>query len=394
MISSIKSHPPHNKTVLLRVDFNISLNKKHQIADDFRIQRTLPTIKKLLKDHNKIIILAHLGRPKGVDPKFSLKPVREKLQSYLPNYHVVLYDSTEKIRNHEWKKNDILMLENLRFFPGEQAKDPEFAQELASLAKVYINDAFGNCHRSDTSMVGIVKLLPSYAGLLLVQEIVMLDYVMRHPQHPVLAIMGGAKVSTKIDLLSKLMEIADTLLVGGGLANTFFAAEGYPIGSSFYERDEKTHAQKLLHLSETNKTELVLPTDVIIGSINDPDGDDLVVKPSEIASGEKRAILDIGPETQAEWGNRIAQAKTIIWNGPVGYTEHPSFARGTDFIYYSITQNTHAVSVVGGGETLAAISKKEYLDHITHISTGGGAMLEYIEKGTLPGVEALISSRN
>ena len=189
------------------------------------------------------------------------------------------------------------------------------------------------------------------------------------------------------------MEIADTLLVGGGIANTFFAAEKYNIGSSFYEKDERMHADKLLHLAKTKKAKLVLPADVVIGDYRDKDGNDTAIKINDIKKDEKRAILDIGPETQAEWGNIIARARTIIWNGPVGYSEHPSFRRGTDFIYYSIADNSQAVSVVGGGETLSAISKKDYLDKITHISTGGGAMLEYIEKGTLPGIEALQSKK-
>jgi phosphoglycerate kinase len=221
------------------------------------------------------------------------------------------------------------------------------------------------------------------------KEIEMLDKVVKNPEHPVVAIMGGAKVSTKINFISRLMEIADHLLIGGGLANTFFAAEGYEMGSSFYEKDEKQHAETLIQLSHEKKTELVIPVDIVIGDKNNPDGNDVVVKPNELPQGETRGILDVGPQTQAIWGNFISQAKTIIWNGPVGYMEHRAFRRGTDFLYYAITQNTQATSVVGGGETLTAISKKEYLDKITHISTGGGAMLEYIEKGTLPGIEAL-----
>lgn len=388
-VPSIVDQQIARKTVLLRVDFNVSLNKEHHIADDFRIQRTLPTIKKLLEQNNKIIILAHLGRPKEFDENFSLKPIREKLQSLLPGCTVTLLNTPEDIKKHEWKENEMVMLENLRFFPGEKKNDPVFARELASLGDVYVNDAFGNSHRDHASMTGIPTLLPSYAGLLLMQEIEMLNNVITHPKHPVVAILGGAKVSTKIPLIEKLMELADHVLVGGGIANTFFAAEGYVMGSSFYEADEKIHAERLKDLSDEKDAKLVLPVDVVIGDMNDPDGNDQVVKPDALSPDEKRAILDIGPETQAEWGSKIAQAKTILWNGPVGYIEHTSFTRGTDFVYYSIAENDHAVSIVGGGETLAAVSKKEYLDNITHVSTGGGAMLEYIEKGTLPAIDAL-----
>jgi phosphoglycerate kinase len=382
-----------HKKVLLRVDFNVTLKSDFSIADDFRIARAVPTIEKLLASNNILIILSHLGKPKGRDPQFSLKPVVADLQKYLPNHKILLVQTLEEAKEKATDSNTIIFLENVRFFEGENKNDPEFSKQLASLADIYVNDAFGVCHREVASVVGIPKLLPSYGGLLLKKEIEMLDQITQNPEHPVVAIMGGAKVSTKIQLISRLAEIADHLLVGGGLANTFFAAKGYSLGTSFYEKDEKAHADNLLKLSDEKKTELVLPVDVIIGDKNNPDGNDEVVKPDAIKPDETRGILDIGPETEALWSRIINNAKTIVWNGPVGYIEHPVFRRGTDFLYYAITQNSQAVSVVGGGETLTAISKKEYLDKITHISTGGGAMLEYIEKGTLAGIEELKNSK-
>ena len=390
-IRFIDSARIENKRVILRADFNVSLNPDHSIADDFRIQRTVPTIQHLLKNNNTITILAHLGKPDGIDPKFSLAPVAVDLQKYLEGYNVVLAKTIEEAKTNTDPKT-VVLLENIRYWKGEKENDPEFAKELASLGEVFVNDAFGACHRENASIVGLPKLLPSYAGLLVKKEIEMLERVVKNPAHPVVVIMGGAKVSTKINLISRLMEIADYLLVGGGLANTFFAATGYNMGSSFFEKNEKEHAEKLLKLAAEKKTHIILPVDVIIGEKNNPDGNDGVVKPSEILGSETRAILDIGPETQAIWGNTISQAATIIWNGPVGFMEHPSFRRGTDFLYYAITQNEKAVSVVGGGETLAAITKKEYLDKISHISTGGGAMLEFIERGSLPGLIALEES--
>lgn len=392
MLRYIDQEVIQNKRVLLRADFNVSLKSDATIADDFRIQRTVPTIQHLLKNNNSVTILSHLGKPDGVDPKFSLAPVALDLQKYLEGYTVVLVKTIEEAKARASDSKTVILLENIRYWKGEKQNDPEFAKELASIGEIYVNDAFGACHRENASIVGLPKLLPSFGGLLLKKEIEVLQKIVENPAYPVVAIMGGAKVSTKINLISRLMEISDYLLVGGGLANTFFAATGYGMGASFYEKNEKEHAEKLLKLASEKKTHLMLPVDVIIGDKNNPDGNDSVVKPAEISTSETRAILDIGPETQAVWGNIISSAQTIVWNGPVGFMEHPSFRRGTDFLYYAITQNEKAVSVVGGGETLTAITKKEYLDKITHISTGGGAMLEFIEKGTLPGIDALKNS--
>jgi len=380
-----------NKRVLLRVDFNVSLLPDSTIADDARIRQSLPTIKYLLEKKNTLILISHLGRPNGREEKLSLRPVADRLQTLFPGYTVVLIHD---FLSFEGKKlleargeNTIYLLENIRYYPEEKKGDDNFARNLAALADVYVNDAFGVSHRSDASVVAVAKLRPAYGGLLLKKEIEMISKAIEKPEKPVAAILGGAKISTKINLIGRLMEIADFLLVGGGLANTFLAAQGMNIGNSLFEYDELEHARRLLFMASEKHTAIILPSDVVGETVEKSGHGGEIYKVSEIP--EKMQILDIGPETQAKFGAIIDRAKTIIWNGPVGYIENPAFRRGTDFIYYSITQNPSAASIVGGGDTIAAISKKEYIDKITHISTGGGAMLEFIEKGTLPGIEAL-----
>jgi phosphoglycerate kinase len=378
-----------DKKIFLRVDFNVSLNPNYTIADDARITQTLPTIQYLLKNKNKLIIVSHLDRPKKRDPKLSLNIVAKKLHSYFSNYKVNVVDDflTDSSLIEKQKENEILFLENIRFYPEEKKCDQKFAQKLAALAEVYVNDAFGLSHRADASIVSVPKYLPSYGGLLLKKEITMISQAIRRPKKPFVAIIGGAKIETKINMIDKLTEIADYILIGGGLANTFLCAHGYEIGNSFCEYEKVTQARHLLFLAAQKHTAVILPSDVIIGNPNDTKGIGSVRRINDIPKDAH--ILDIGPDSQAKYGSIIAKAKTIIWNGPVGFIENPVYKRGTEFIYYAIAQNTQATSIVGGGDTLAAISKKEYLDKITHISTGGGAMLEFIEKGTLPGIEAL-----
>jgi len=372
-----------NKTVLLRVDFNVSLNSDYTISNSARIEQSLPTIKYLLKNKNRLVILSHLGRPKGIDNKYSLKVVADKLKEYLPKTNIFLAKDIESAKKSE---EEIVVLENIRFFPKEKDYSTIFARELASLADVYVNDAFGVCHRSDTSVIGPPKFLPAFGGLLLKKELVMISLIINKPKKPIVAIIGGAKVSTKVGLINKLIKIVDYLIIGGGLANTFVSAQGNEIGNSFCEYEAVQQARKILSLAKKGRALIVLPVDAIVAKTKN-DKEHEVKKIDNISPEE--SIFDIGPETKAQIGGIIAKAKTIIWNGPVGLFENPAFKEGTDFVYYSIAQNTEAVSIVGGGDTLAAISKKEYLDKITHISTGGGAMLELIEKGTLPGIEAL-----
>ena len=380
-----------NKTVLLRVDFNVSLNPDFTFADDARIRQSLPTINFLLKKNNRLILVCHLDRPKTRDPKYSVKVVADKLQEYLSGYKIKVINDFLNQKDLEVIKKqgekEIFILENIRFYPEEKKNDPEFSKKLAGLADIYINDAFGVSHRNNASVVGITQFIPSYGGLLLKKETEIISKVLKNLKKPVVVILGGAKISTKIDLISRLLELADYLLIGGGMANTFLAAQGFNVGTSFYEKESLEDAKKILFCAAQKNTAIVLPPDVIIGHPEEKQNGNDVKKISELPKDGN--ILDIGPETQAKFGAVITKAKTIIWNGPVGYFENPLFRRGTDFIYYAITQNQQATSIVGGGDTLAAISKKEYLDKITHISTGGGAMLEFIEKGTLLGIEAL-----
>ncbi len=377
-----------NKRVLLRVDFNVSLNPDHSIANDERIRQTIPTITYLSKNNNQLIIVSHLGRPEKRDPEFSLRKVAADLASLLPRNSVVLVDDflTQKDIFLTQQASQILLLENIRFYPGEEENDPDFSHELALLADIYVNDAFSVSHRIAASIVGVTSFLPSYGGLLLKKEVSSLSRLTNNPEKPFVAILGGSKISTKIKLISKLTTLADCVILGGGLANTFLLAQEIRVGKSLCEETELDEAKRLLQIARDNNTDILLPTDVIVADSETADTGNVV---SIRSIPPEAIILDIGPDTQAHFESVILEAKTIVWNGPVGYFENPAFRRGTDFIYYAISQNTQAFSVIGGGETLAAISKKEYLEKISHISTGGGAMLEFIENGTLPGIEAL-----
>lgn len=389
-IPTITDTKIENKKVLIRVDFDVSLSG-NKIADDTRIRQAMPTIEYLLKHHNKLILISKLNRPKKRDEEHSLKHVIKDLQKYLPSHKVTLIndflDPAEKdIFTHQTEK-EILLLENIRFYPEEKANDDAFAKRLASLADIYVDDAFAMMHRTEASVVAVTRHLPSFAGLLVEKEITLIDKAIKNPKKPFVAIIGGAKISTKIPVLSKLTEIADYIILGGGLANTFFCAEGYNVGKSYCELEEVENAKKLLFMAAQKNTMVVLPSDVIVGDPKNTKHAGKTFKVSEIPNGS--SALDIGPETKARFGAIISKARTIVWNGPMGLFENPAYRQGTDFIYYSIAHNTSAVSIVGGGDTLNAIQHKRHLEKITHISTGGGAMLEFIENGTLPGIEAL-----
>ena len=387
-IKYLKDADITNKRVLLRVDYNVSMDEHHKISNDTRITQSLPTINHMIKN-NKIIIISHLNRPKKRDSEHSLAPVVEWIKTYLPDTKITLVNDflTEDKSVFENQKNgEIIMLENIRFYPEEQACDPEFAKKLAELGDVYVNDAFGVDHHPAASLTVIDQYLPSYAGLLLEKEVKLIGGAIENPQKPFVALLGGAKVSDEIKLISRLIEIADQVLLGGGIANPFLAAAGFPIGKSICEQDMIETARSLIEHAANTNTDLVFPIDVTVGDLNSDEGGE-VVKITDVPPD--KAILDIGSETEANFGAIIAHAKTIVWNGPVGVFENPEYRQGTDFIYYSIVRNPNAISIIGGGDTLAAIARKVYIEKITHISTGGGAMLELIEKGTLPGIEAL-----
>jgi len=381
-----------NKSVLLRVDYNVSLNgDRSKIANDARIVQSLPTIKYLLKKKNKLILISHLDRPIKRDLKNSLKVVVGRLRHYLPGINVKLIDdflTEDKKTFEDQKKDEVLLLENIRFYPEEKNNDLEFAKKLAKLGDIYVNDAFAVSHRTEASIVGIPNFLPSYGGLLLKSEVEMIGEVIKKPKRPLIVIIGGAKISTKISLIKKLAEIADYVLVGGKLANVFFCAQKKPVGKSSCEYEMVQKVRQLIYLFAQKNSSIVIPTDVLVGDPKNIKNGGIIKRIGEDIPSDM-SILDIGPETKAKFGSLIAKAKTILWNGPVGFFENPNYRHGTDFIYYSIAHNSDANSVVGGGNTLGAISKKEYLNKIKHVSTGGGAMLEFIENGTLPGIDSL-----
>lgn len=369
-----------NKKVLVRVDFNVSQNADGSISNDERMKQTLPTLKYLLDNDNILILISHLGNPKAIDEKFSLKPVAKRLQEYLLDYKVSFIKDYDRALVEQMDTKTVYLLENLRFDPGEKADAPEFAKKLASLADVYVNDAFSASHRSHASIVGVPKFLPSYAGLLLKKELETIGKAIENPQKPLVAILGGAKISTKIKLIGKFIEIANQIILAGGLAHNFFLAEGRQIGKSIAEPTQLTHTKELIQKANKYNINIALPVDVIIQT-----GE--IKKLDEV--GESDQILDVGPESRARFSSIISEAKTIIWNGPLGMFEDAKFRGGTDAVYKAITENPYATSILGGGDTLAAIAEKEGREKITHISTAGGAMLEFIENGTLPGIEAL-----
>lgn len=389
-----------NKKVLVRVDYNVSF-KNGLINDDTRIKNSLPTLQLLLKGNNTLILMSHLGkpsfvktsegRPQGRDMNFSMKPVAERLQSYFPDYKVqlvddFLQDSALAAASADMAKT-IFILENTRFYEGEKKNDPAFSKQLAALGEVYVDDAFGSVHRAHASTVGVAAFLPHYGGLLLKREVSMIKKAIEAPQRPVVAIIAGSKVSSKIGLIEKLLSIADTVLIGGAMTNNFLKAKGLEIGKGLVELDYIAEAKRLLEFAVTHNKKMILPVDRRIGLQTDEVSDPVVKNVSEISSEDE--TLDIGPATEKIFAGYISKAKTILWNGPVGYFENPQFAKGSIAIYNAIISNTAAMSVLGGGDTLSVIKKLPGKEKITHISTGGGAMLELIEKGTLPGLEAL-----
>jgi len=381
-----------NKKVLVRVDYNVSFKKDGSINDDTRIKNSLPTLQLLLKRDNSLILMSHLGKPKGRDVTFSMKPVVARLQEYLPEYDVMLVDDfltqpplhTSEVGK---AKQTIFVLENTRFYEGEKKNDPVFSKQLADLGEIFVDDAFGSVHRAHASTVGVAAFLPSYGGLLLKKEVTIIKKAIEAPERPVVAIIAGAKISSKINLIEKLMMIADEVLIGGAMTNNFLKAQGMEIGQGLVEEDFIPEAKRLLDLAASQNKHITLPIDRRIGTRTDESAEPVIKKVEDIALNDE--TLDIGPETEKLFATTISKAKTIIWNGPVGYFENPQFAKGSLAIYNAIISNPSAVSILGGGDTLTVIKKLPNKDKITHISTGGGAMLELIEKGTLPGLDAL-----
>jgi phosphoglycerate kinase len=374
------------KRVLVRVDFNVPI-KDGKVGDDTRIQAALPTIQYLLDHQAEIILCSHLGRPKGeVQPEYSLKPVAEYLSNLLSQPVQFAGDCIgpeAELTASDLKPGDILVLENTRFHPGEKKNDPEMAQQLAALADVYVNDAFGSAHRAHASTEGVAHYLPGVAGFLMEKEIRYLGQAIADPARPFIAILGGAKISDKIGVIRNLLERAEQVLIGGGMANTFFKALGYPVGDSLVEDGALETARELIEKADTH---LRLPVDVVIGDRFDDNARRKVMGMGPVPDGWR--ILDIGPETVKSFGKLISEAGTIAWNGPMGVFEFPKFSAGTYGVAEAVA-NSGATTIIGGGDSVAAINQAGLAEKITHISTGGGASLEMLEGKVLPGLAAL-----
>ncbi|MGD8403167.1 MAG: phosphoglycerate kinase [Anaerolineales bacterium] len=374
------------KRVLVRVDFNVPV-KDGKVGDDTRIRAALPTLNYLLEKDAVLILCSHLGRPKGQPlPEFSLKPVADRLSELLDKPVSFAEDCIGPKAEQAakgLKPGDVLLLENTRYHAGETKNDPEMAKQLASLADVFVNDAFGTAHRAHASNVGVADYLPAVAGFLLEKEIKYLGQAVADPEKPFVAILGGAKISDKIGVIKNLLSKADSILIGGGMANTFFKAEGYPVGDSLVEDDALDSAKEIL--SEAG-SKFRLPVDVVIADKFEAGADHKTMSTGPIPDGWR--ILDIGPETTEHYAKIIKDAKTVVWNGPMGVFEFPEFATGTLDIAQAAAESG-AVTIVGGGESVAAVKQSGVADKITHISTGGGASLEMLEGKVLPGLAAL-----
>lgn len=390
---TIKDVDVAGKRVLVRVDFNVPL-QDGSVTDDTRIRAALPTLRYLVDHHAKVVVISHLGRPKGEpDPQFSLRPARRSLER-LMGRNVVFVDDTIGKAAHEAVERmvdgEIVMLENVRFYPGEKSNDLDFARELSSLADIYVNDAFGAAHRAHASTAGVAEFLPSYAGLLLAREVQTLSSMLLEPEKPFVAILGGSKVSDKFGVIDRLIDVVDVLLIGGGMAFTFLAAKGLDIGTSIVEKDWIEPAKEMMAKAKKSKCTLQLPVDFIAADAFAEDANTKVVGREEIPTDMMG--LDIGPATCELFKSEIATAKTIFWNGPMGVFEMKAYEAGTKEVAEAVGRNNRAVSVIGGGDSVAALKKFGLEDRVTFVSTGGGASMKLLEGAALPGVEALLDA--
>jgi len=385
---TVKDVSLKDKNVLMRVDFNVPLDDDLNITDDTRIRATLPTIKYILeKEPKRLILMSHLGRPEGKrDPKYSLRPVKERLEELLGEKVKFLDDCVgEKVKKEiENAKEKVILLENLRFHPEEEKNEPNFAKELASLADIFVNDAFGTAHRAHASTEGVTHYLTSVAGFLLEKEIQYLGKALENPLRPFVVILGGAKVSDKIGVINNLLPKCDCLLIGGGMAYTFLYAQGKNIGNSKLEKDKVDLAKEILEKAKKLNKELVLPIDHLVVDKIEAGQKSKIVE--DIPEG--KIAVDIGPKTIEEFKKRLKTAKTIVWNGPLGVFEIDDFSKGT-YEIASFIAGLLATTIIGGGDTASAIAKFKLEDKMTHISTGGGASLEFMEGKVLPGIKAL-----
>lgn len=387
---SIRDLDVAGKKVLVRVDFNVPFDDAGNISDDTRMRASLETIKYLLDNKAAVILMAHLGRPKGeVNLKYSLAPVAKHLGELLGMEVLFAADCVGAAAEEAaagLKAGQVLLLENLRFHKEEEKNNMEFAEQLASLAELYINDGFGVSHRAHASVEGVTHFLPAAAGFLLEKEIKFVGRAVTEPLHPFAAIIGGAKVSDKIGVIENLLDKVDTLLIGGGMANTFLAAQGYKVGKSLVEEDKMELAKELLAKAKANNVNMLLPTDLVMSAAFAPDAEHVTEKIDSL--NQEYMALDIGEETRAAYAEALKDAKMIVWNGPMGVFEMDAFCKGTEAVAKAVAKS-RAVSIVGGGDSVAAIEKLGLAKKISHISTGGGASLEYLEGKVLPGVAAL-----
>lgn len=378
------------KKVLVRCDFNVPLDENKNITDENRLIGALPTIKYLIDHKAKVILCSHLGRPKGeFNPKFSLAPVAKRLSELL-GQEVKMADDvigdSAKALAASLKDGEVMLLENVRFHKEEEKNDPEFAKALASLAEVYVNDAFGTAHRAHASTAGVANYLPAVCGYLIKKEIEIMGKALSNPERPFVAILGGAKVSDKIGVIENLLDKVDYLIIGGGMAYTFLKAKGYEIGTSICEDEKIELATNIMEKAQQKGVELLLPVETVVAKEFSADSEPVVV-PSDKIPADMMG-MDIGPKTIELFSEVVKKAKTVIWNGPMGVFEFPKFAVGTKSIAKALAE-TDAVTIIGGGDSAAAVAQLGFADKMTHISTGGGASLEYLEGIELPGIAAL-----
>jgi len=378
------------RKVLVRVDFNVPMDKEGNITDDRRIREALPTITYLKDRGAKVIIMSHLGRPKGkVNPEFSLKPVGKRLsellgQQVIMSEDVVGEDAVKK--SNALNDGDVMLLENVRFHAEEEKNDAEFAKKLSSLGELYVNDAFGTAHRAHASTTGVADYLPSAVGFLIKKELDVMGGALSNPERPFVAILGGAKVSDKIGVIENLIDKVDTLLIGGGMAFTFFKALGREIGTSILEEDKVELAGELLKKADSKGVKLLLPVDIVAAKEFKADAEHMTVDAAEIPEGYMG--LDIGEKTQKIYGEIVENAKTVVWNGPMGVFEMPAFSKGTYAIAEAMSK-VNGTTIIGGGDSAAAVEQLGFADKMTHISTGGGASLEFLEGKILPGIAVI-----
>lgn len=388
---TVKDIDLKGKKVFVRCDFNVPMDENRNITDNTRIVAALPTIKYLLEQNCKLILASHLGRPKGeYKPEYSLAPVAKELSKLLGKEvimanDVVGEDATSKASN--LKEGEILLLENVRFHKEETENDTEFSKKLASMAEVFVNDAFGTAHRAHSSTTGIASYLPAVSGFLIEKELKFLGNAVNNPERPFVAILGGAKVSDKIGVIDSLLEKVDTLMIGGGMAYTFFKAQGYEVGNSICEMDKLDLAKSAMEKAKQKGVKLMLPVDTKVGKEFKADTESKTVKYTEIPADWEG--FDIGAETIKMFSDELRNAKTVIWNGPLGLFEFDQFAIGTNEIA-KVLSEIDATTIIGGGDSAAAVKKAGLEDKMTHISTGGGASLEFLEGKKLPGIEALM----